>query len=513
MKLSNVDKQYKRVHQFALRMILLSRYDEAQDALDRHIAKYPEDPESHFMLGLLHARRNECDSSVAMLRKAVRFGLPPARIVAGPRELLQPVQEEPFYREICSDCAARPLHGPMVGNVTDGSASFWIRTAKEANVHVLAGPSRDREDVIRSQPARTRADTDFTAVVKLEGLKPNTEYYYSVAIDGHAPSTRPEHQHFRTFPPRGAECRFCIAFGGGAGYVPPHERMWDTIDRFDPTALLLLGDNTYIDDPESVAMQQYTYYRRQSRPEFRRLTGQAAVFSIWDDHDFGTNDCWGGPLVDVPFWKKDHSWSIWRQNWPNPGFGGGESLPGCWYTFSIGDVDFVMLDCRYYRTSPREESPSMLGPKQLAWFKQALRDARGTFKVLCSSVPWDFRTKGDSRDTWNGFRDEREAIFQFIENNGIEGVVLMSADRHRSDAWRIEREDGYDFYEFNSSRLTNQHVHGTMEKAGALFSYNAKQSFGLVTFDTTATDPTVTYEVINIDGDRIHELVVKRSAL
>ncbi len=89
----------------------------------------------------------------------------------------------------------------------------------------------------------------------------------------------------------------------------------------------------------------------------------------------------------------------------------------------------------------------------------------------------------------------------------------MSADRHRSDAWRIERKDSYDFYEFNSSRLTNQHVHGTMEKAGAIFSYNAKQSFGLVSFDTTADDPVVRYEVINIDGERMHELEVTRSDL
>jgi alkaline phosphatase D len=275
---------------------------------------------------------------------------------------------------------------------------------------------------------------------------------------------------------------------------------------------LLLGDNTYIDDPESQAMQRYTYYRRQSRPEFRRLTASTPVFSIWDDHDFGTNDCWGGPLVNVPAWKRE-VWRTWKQNWPNPGFGGGEQLPGVWYTFSHGDVDFVMLDCRYYRTSPRAEAPSMLGPRQLKWLKQSLKQASGTFKVLCSSVPWDFRTKGDSRDTWNGYQDQREEIFQFIEQEKIEGVLLMSADRHRSDAWCIERPQAYDLYEFNSSRLTNQHVHPTMESKGAIFSYNAKQSFGVVTFDTTSSDPQATYAVINIEGDKIDELTVHRSQL
>ena len=92
-------------------------------------------------------------------------------------------------------------------------------------------------------------------------------------------------------------------------------------------------------------------------------------------------------------------------------------------------------------------------------------------------------------------------------------MVLLSADRHRSDAWKIERENGYGFYEFSSSRLTNQHVHSRMEKAGALFSYNELQSFGLVTFDTSAGDPTVNYEVVNIDGDKPFTLEVKRSQL
>ncbi len=73
------------------------------------------------------------------------------------------------------------------------------------------------------------------------------------------------------------------------------------------------------------------------------------------------------------------------------------------------------------------------------------------------------------------------------------------------------RPGGYDFYEFNSSRLTNQHQHQTMDQA--LFSYNEKQSFGRVTFDTAADDPTATYRVVTIDGETVHTLTVKRSRL
>ncbi len=57
----------------------------------------------------------------------------------------------------------------------------------------------------------------------------------------------------------------------------------------------------------------------------------------------------------------------------------------------------------------------MLGPVQKKWLKDQLIACDGTFKVICSSVPWDFRTKGDSLDTWNGYKEEHEEILSFIE--------------------------------------------------------------------------------------------------
>ena len=49
-----------------------------------------------------------------------------------------------------------------------------------------------------------------------------------------------------------------------------------------------------------------------------------------------------------------------------------------------------------------------------------------------------------------------------------------------------------------------------MEKA--LFSTN-ENSFGLLTFDTTTSDPTVTYRIISIDNKLLHTFTVKKSQL
>jgi len=504
--------QYKRVHQSSLRFILHGQLDRTETFLDKFLAKHPNDPETLYMLGVLHGQRGNVGKAEVFLKRSIAAGLPKSRLVAGPRQLFKPLMETDLLKELHAKYATKPVHGPLVGNVTDSSASFWLRTAAEDEVRIVISESKDLTDSIRSDPVKSLSKADFTTVANIGGLKANTEYYYGVIIADGPVYKRPD-QKFRTLPPSGKGARFVIAFGGGAGYVPENERMWETIGGFDPQAILLLGDNVYIDDPESMIMQQYTYHRRQSRPEWRKLTARSPVFTIWDDHDFGCNDSWGGPKIDVPFWKKDWAFPIFRQNWANPGYGNGDAQPGCWYRFKIADVDFIMLDCRYYRTDPKKSPRSMLGPVQLKWLKDQLATATGTFKIICSSVPWEFRTKGDSLDTWNGYKKEREEILSFIESKKIPGIVLMSADRHRSDAWKISRANGYDLYEFNSSRLTNQHVHPTMEKEGAIFSYNKRQSFGLVTFDTTVDDPQVTYEVINIDGEKPHSLTVKLSEL
>jgi alkaline phosphatase D len=306
--------------------------------------------------------------------------------------------------------------------------------------------------------------------------------------------------------------KFTIGFGGGSGYVPENERMWDTIGAIEPRALLLLGDNVYIDDPETPEMQRFHYYRRQSQPEWGKLAKAVPIYSIWDDHDFTTNDGWGGPDIEKPSWKRD-VWEIYKENWDNPYYGGGKENPGCWFDFRIGNVHFIMIDGRYYRESPKDKSPSMLGPVQMKWLKKTLTEKPATFKIICTNVPMAPKVKPGSKDTWDGYSDERSAIYQFIADQKLPGVVILSADRHRSDAYKVDTEiEGmYPLFEFSSSRLTNQHVHKLIDHS--LFGYNEKQSFGRVDFDLTVEDPTVKYTIINIDGKAIHDLTVKLSQL
>jgi len=410
------------------------------------------------------------------------------------------------FRAIVAEHKLKLFGGPMVGCLSDSGATVWVRTLGEAEVRVIASPRADLSDPVRSAPVRSTRGADLTAVVKLTALKPFTKYHYDVLVDG-VGVLGPKYPAFRTAPAKGQKVSFKIGFGGGARYVPKHEHMWDTIAAADPLAFLFLGDNIYIDKPRRRDVQRSHYYHRQLRPEYRRMTASTGIYAIWDDHDFGKNDCSGGPKRFDPDWKLP-AWKVFRENWNNPYYGGGETQPGCWFDFSLGDVDFFMTDGRYYRAFG---DGTMLGPVQKKWLLAKLKASKATFKVIASGTLWtQFADKG-GKDSWEGVQAEREEIFSLINEARLDGVILLSADRHRSEIWKIDRPKGYPLYEFESSKLTNMHTHRTREQA--VWSYNKGNFFGLLTFDLTTADPSVTFECVNIQGASVHSLKLPLSEL
>lgn len=499
--------QYKKVSREAMVDIVDGRYSDAIDGALRYLEANASDLESMYVLAVAHANQGQIDAAMQYVTRAVNGGMPLGRFLAGPRDLLEPLTSSEQFKLLRRNHPVQLLHGPMIGCLTDHSAKFWVRTAEQVRVNVRVRPT-DSEGRLAVATGHTSEKQDYTAILAVDGLRADTRYAYELLVQGDSEAVKGV---FRTAPRAHEPATFTIGFGGGAGFTPQYERMWNTINGRDPLAFLFLGDNVYIDNPTRPAVQQYCYYRRQSRPEYRKFIGSTGIYAIWDDHDFTTNDAGGGPEIRRPEWKIP-VWHVFKQNWVNPSYAGdSEDQPGCWFDFYIADVHFIMLDCRYYRTKARVEHPSMLGPVQLDWLFETLKSSKGNLIVLASSVPWAYGAKPGSLDPWQGYKEERRKIFSFLSDNRIEGVVLISADRHRSDLWKIERPDGYPLYEFESSKLTNIHTHGIMK--GSIFGYNDKCSFARLEFNTTLSDPELTYTIISIDDEVIHDFTVKKSHL
>jgi alkaline phosphatase D len=170
-----------------------------------------------------------------------------------------------------------------------------------------------------------------------------------------------------------------------------------------------------------------------------------------------------------------------------------------------------MLDTRYYRipsfVKDSGANANMLGKVQMEWLKEKLEKSKADFKVIVSSIPWSDGAKDimEGRyDTWRGYTKERKEIFDFLTQHKIEGVVLLSADRHRHDAWKHIRPDDYALYEFTSSRLTNIHYHEL--RTGALFGYNEKAGFGMLEFNTKTPQPYMVFRIMSIDNELIDQM-------
>jgi len=495
--------QYKKQSRDQLRTIAKGDIEKALKNCTIYLEGKPKDLETLYLRALAHSRANRPKEAFQAVKQALKSGLPLERFLAGPRDYFAPLYQYPPFKKLVKQKNIQLLHGPHLGSVTDSRARIWLRTASEVPINaVFTSVANPDGQLLTTKTVTSGKQNDYTAVLEITGLKPSTEYTYRLNIDG-KPVILASEPSFRTFPKRGQKYKFTIGFGGGAGYTPWHEYMWNTILSHKPLAFMTLGDNVYIDTPKVPQVQKYCYYRRQGRREFRKFAASTPQFAIYDDHDFGDNDCTSTLDINDPEWKLPVL-KVFTDNWVNPYYGNGEKNPGCFFDMSIADVDFFFLDTRFYRQDPKKiENPSILGPDQQKWLLKKLKNSTATFKVIASSVPMAHGVKPGSKDPWDGFPERREEIFSFIAENKIEGVFIIAADRHRSDAWKIERPGAYPLYEFMSSKLTNIHTHDIIE--GSLFGYNETCSVGMLTFDTTKEDPEVTYNIVTIDNETLPE--------
>lgn len=400
---------------------------------------------------------------------------------------LATLADHPAYLALLKKHQITLLGGPTLGQLTPTSAVIWFRTAQPAEVTI------EQNGKIFG-PVKTTYTTDLTGTITLTGLKPFSKHPYQILIDGKPASPVPRTLAFTTPPKAGSKEKFSLAFGACSRFVPDTEPIWEIVAAQNPLAYLTLGDNVYIDLPKDQQKQRVHYYRRQFHPSYRTLTATAGIYSIWDDHDFGKDDSQGGPEISKPSWKPKN-FEVFAQNWNNPPYAGGKEHPGCFFDFTIGDVHFIMTDGRYYRDS---KSKSMLGPHQQAWLLETLASSKSTFKVLCSGTLWTEKADKGGRDSWWGFREDRDEIFSLIRDKKIPGVFLLSGDRHRHEMFKLDFDAGYPLYEFETAKVTNIHTHDA--NPHALFSYNKGNFFGMLDFDFTVSDPTVTFRCVTDEG-------------
>ncbi len=360
--------------------------------------------------------------------------------------------------------AEPPLHaGPMLGYVSLREAAIWVQTSREATVQLRIVPEAQPSHARLTPPLLTREADDFAATVVVAPLEPGTGYRYELYLDGELVE-RPYPLRFTTLPLwqwRADPPDITVLFGSCA-YIneAPYDRpgapyggdfhIFETMAATPADLMLWLGDNVYtrevdFDTPRGIAAR---YRHDRALPQLQRLLAAMPHLAIWDDHDFGPNDS------DRSYQLRGASLAVFARYWPAVQLGLPE-LPGVFQRFSLADVEFFLLDDRYYRTpnrAPREATTTMLGASQLQWLEDALISSRARFKVVALG-----NQVLNPHTRYEGlvhFPADYERLLRFIQIARIDGVLFISGDRHHTELIRLQREGMYPLYDFTSSPLT-----------------------------------------------------------
>jgi alkaline phosphatase D len=393
----------------------------------------------------------------------------------------------------------RLLQGPMIGEVGPTHVTIWGRASGPYPLSVEYSKSRDFATPSRSAALTTSESGDLCGVVRIEGLEPGTRYFYRVLVDGIVDRYQSTPYAVQTAPPGAADFR--VAFGSCARIArDADQRIFDVVAREAPDLFFWLGDNVYADAESPTAIAD-EYRRQRNVARLRAVARSIPQLAIWDDHDFGYNNSDGTSPI------KAESLEVFRRYWANPGYGL-PGVPGVFFEYRYGGVDFFFLDGRYNRspnTAPDGTSKTFLGAAQRAWLEQRLIASRAPFKLLVCGSGWSM-ADGPNGDTWSAFRTERDALFDFIRDRGVGGVVLLSGDSHVGELNCIpwSERGGYDLYDLVSSPLAQSPDDSWIDQVPEVRLrevYAGGANVGMLSF-RAGPDPQLRFDLYDERGNR-----------
>lgn len=341
-----------------------------------------------------------------------------------------------------ADEAPGVSHGPMLGDVSEDAARIWLRTTMPAELSCSL-VNVDLGSELQTQKARTTLASDNTCIITFNKLKSETKYRYHVRVG------ESEYQASFTTPgaslsQKGIRIVYGSCYDHKDNTMKPGTSVFQEMAARKADLILFLGDFPYTARGTSDEIRQ-GHKKLREVIGFRQLTSSTPTYGIYDDHDFGPNDC------DGTHKNADQALAAFKEYWPNPSYGLSAGK-GIYCSFAVGDVEFFLLDGRY---PARKDQNTMLGKVQFKWLCDGLKASKSRYKVLVSGTQFG-RAKDDG---WAGkfYLGERTKLFSFISENDITGVIGISGDVHRNDIYKLPLGKGRHFYDFTSGALSQEH--------------------------------------------------------
>lgn len=415
--------------------------------------------------------------------------------------------------------------GPMVGYSSMREVGLWVQTKSSAKVKFAYWNVDQPKNKFFTKEIATKEEDAFTAKLIADKLEPGQKYNYELYINGKK-INRPHELKFqtqklwqwRTDPP---EFNFVT---GSCLYI--NEEQYDrpskpygsdyeiltSIYNKKPDFMIWLGDNFYYREADwdswTGIIKRNTHTR--SLAELQPVLGAMHHYAIWDDHDYGPNNS------DRGFWNKERTLEAFKLFWPNPSFGiNGKS--GITTYFQWGDVDFFLLDNRYYRTPNDRKTGEkvLLGDEQIEWLIDNLVTSSAPFKFIVIGGQVLNPVVKPYLEHYVQFSKEKEKLLNLIEQEGIEGVVFLNGDRHHSELSKLEREGTYPLYDFTISSFTagvspGKDEANTLRVNGTL---SDEHNFAVFNFSGPRKNRTLKCIVYDVNGNELWNYSINENEL
>ena len=364
--------------------------------------------------------------------------------------------------------------GLASGDVTQDSVVLWTRLAPEPAV-ANGGMGTDaipvRWEVFADEALQRRVgkgeelavpELAHSVHVDLQGLEPDTVYWYRFAAGGHTS----EPGRTRTLPASGsqpASARFATV--SCQNYTHGYFTAYDHIIADGPDFLVHLGDYIYETsygetfrrhETEEMALTLAGYRRRHAHyktdESLKRAHARLPFFTIPDNHDAVTDN------DPARFEQRAAAYQAWYEHMPVRGYRRDRFRLS--RTINVGNLLLLsLLDTRQFRDRqqprPADNMPSfgfgnyrvrcpeifaeertMLGREQERRLTESIRHNNTVWNVIASScvfLPFHLHREGrvfNYLGSWDGYPANRDRIAATLNQAGVANTVILSGDMH-----------------------------------------------------------------------------------
>jgi len=418
-----------------------------------------------------------------------------------------------FSDEITQD-RLRPniTSGVSSGDVTHTAATIWSRSDRAAKMIVELSSNENFKNARKILGPDVFEHSDFTAKLRLNGLKPGEPVFYrAVFQDLSDPTKLSAPVAGRLVTPANEPRDIKFTWSGdtaGQGYGIDLARggmtTFEAMRAHNPDFFVNSGDVCYADNPiaselrlddgtiwknvttegKSKVAETLEEFRSNYRYNFmdanvRRLNAEVPTFVQWDDHETLNNWYPSEQLTDDRYKVKSVALlsARARQAFLDylPIHATADGLSRIYRTIPYGPLlEVFFLDLRSYRgaNSPNRQNEmsdetAFLGKQQLQWLKTKLKASQATWKVICCDMPIGLLVRDGKEDFENGANGDGPALgreleiadlLRFMKASQIKNTVWLTADVHYAASHYYDPEkavfkDFDPFWEFVSGPL------------------------------------------------------------